>query len=226
MADGTRLLCCMKSSLILNVFVSIIILADMNQAHFEVLEEYSLSNITAAVNNRCILVALHPKNNSGLVSILRKLSEAFKNESGASIGVLKQTDVSLITWQNSKSQRDMAFFPRKIVDRTCLLRPSWEKTPKAEQYLGSRTVEELLAFLNAKCGTFRQLDGRLSPSGFAREKILQNLYRVPNSLEPSQDSNYGAVNIASECERIPMPSKEKFFHEYFFRSKPLVFTGR
>ena len=114
MADATRLLCC-KSSFILNVFVTITILADINLARFEVLKESSLSNITAAVNDRCTLVALHPTNNAGLVSIIRKLSEAFKNEIGASIGVLKQTDVNLITWQNSKSRDfvergDMAFF--------------------------------------------------------------------------------------------------------------------
>ena len=222
-----------KPLFILNVFVGIILFAEMNLAEFEALDEFSLSNITTQVNDRCILVAVHPaKLKSGLGSILRKLSQAFKYETRVSIGVLKQTDVSLISWQNSKSrdlieQGDLAFFPRKMTDRTCLLKPSWEKPPpSAQPYPGSKTAEELLIFLNTKCETFRQLDGSLSPAGIAREKILENLYRVPNSLEPSKDSNYGPVNVASTCERIPLPSKEEFFHKYFFRSKPVVITGR
>ena len=231
MVDATRLLC-YKSLFILNVFVGIIGFADMNLAESEVFNEFSFSNITKEVNDRCILVTLRLAKNSGLFSILRRLSHAFKNETRVGIGVLKQSDLSSISWQNSQARdptepgEDLAFFPRKAADRTCLLKPSWEKPPKAQHYSGSRTVEELLAFLNSKCETFRQVDGSLSPGGLAREAILGNLYRVPNSLEPSQDSRYGPVNIASTCERIPLPSKEKFFHEYFFRSKPVVITGR
>lgn len=209
----------------------ILLFAGTNIAEFEVLDEYSLTNITASVKNGCVLVGLQPTCDAELTSILHKLSEAFKNESRASIGVLKQSDVSSISWVNSRSldmvdQGDLAFFPRKIVDRTCLIQPSWKKPPKAEQYHGSRTLQELRAFINAKCGTFRQLDGSLSSAGLARKSILDNLYRVPNSDGPSHDSYSGPVNIGSTCERIPLPSKEKFFHEYFFRSKPVVITGK
>jgi len=229
MAAAMRSSCCKLLS-ILNVFVCTLLVVSINLAEFEVLDEYSLSTITTEVRDRCILVGLRPAKNPGLDSILRRLSEAFKNETGVSVGLLKQADVSLISWQNSKSGdliegRDVAFFPRKITDRTCLLRPSWEKPPMAQQYLGSRTVEELLSFLNTKCATFRQLDGRLSPAGLARERILESLYRVPKSMDLSQDSRSGPINIASACKRIPLPSKEEFFHEYFFRSKPVVITG-
>jgi len=201
----------------------------MSIAEFEALDEYSLTNITASVRSACVLVALQPT--CELTSILHKLSQAFKNESSASIGVLKQSDSSSITWENSRSldmvdQEDLAFFPRKLVDRTCLIQPSWQKPPKAERYYGSRTLQELLAFINAKCSTFRQLDGSLSSAGLARKRIIDNLYRVPNSDGPNHASYSGPVNIGSTCERIPLPSKEKFFHEYFFRSKPVVITGK
>ena len=207
----------------------ILLFAGMNIAEFEVLDEYSLTNITGSVGNACVLVALQPT--SELTSILHTLSQAFKNESRASIGVLKPSDVGSVSWENSRSrdmadQGDLAFFPRKLVDRTCLIQPSWQKPPKAERYYGSRTLHELLAFINAKCGTFRQLDGSLSSAGLVRKTILDNLYRVPNSDGPSHASYSGPVNIASTCERIPLPSKEKFFHEYFFRSKPVVITGK
>ena len=202
----------------------------MNLADFKVLDEYSLSNITTALKNGCVLVALQPAGSVGLTAILHKLSQAFKNETRARIGVLKLSDVGSISWQNSRSRDmvdygDLAFFPRKMADRTCLLQPSWETAPKAQLYYGPRTLQELLEFINTKCGTFRQLDGSLSFAGLARKRILDNLYRVPNNEGPSHDSYSGPVNIGSSCDRIPLPSKEKFFHEYFFRSKPVVITG-
>lgn len=213
------------------LLLHILLFTGMNIAEFEVLDEYSLTNITGSVRNACVLVALHPT--SELTSILHRLSQAFKNESRASIGVLKQSDVSSITWENSRSgdmvdQVDLAFFPRKLVDRTCLIQPRRQKPSKAERYYGSRTLQELLTFINTKCGTFRQLDGSLSSAGLVRKRILDNLFRVPNSDGPSHASysNSGSVNIGSTCERIPLPSKEKFFHEYFFRSKPVVITGK
>ena len=233
MADSTRLLCLKSAVFILNILFCIFFRPDSTSADSEVLEEYSLSDVTRTVNERCILLALRPsKGDDNLVSILRKLSRAFKNENRAKVGVLKQIDVNLISWEQLKGQDmveqdDLAFFPRKMEDRSCLLKPSWEKPPKAQPYLGPRTVQELLAFMNKKCQTFRQLDGSLSPTGFAKEKILENLYRVPSSQDPSQlGSNSGPINIASECERIPMPSKQQFFQEYFLRSKPVVITGR
>ena len=227
MTDPTRSLL-VKFFCLLNIFI----FGAINLADLEVLDEYSLSNVTTVVKNGCVLVALQPTNkNSDLISILHKLSQAFNNETRVNIGVLKLEDASLISWEHSRSEDlddygDLAFFPRKNLDRTCLLRPSWEQPPKAQMYRGSRTVQELLAFLNDNCETFRQLDGSLSSAGLTRKSILENLYRVPNGEDLRHDSSPSSVNIGSTCERIPLPSKEKFFHEYFFRSKPVVITGK
>ena len=203
----------------------------MNLADFKVLDEYSLSNITTAVKNGCVLVALQPTCSAELTSNLHKLAEAFKNETRARIGVLKLSDVRSISWENSRNRDlddhdDLAFFPRKIADRTCLIQPTWEKPLKAHQYNGPRTLQKLLEFINTKCGTFRQLDGSLSHVGLARKRILDNLYRVPNNEGPGHDSYSEPVNIGSSCERIPLPSKETFFNEYFYRAKPVVITGK
>ncbi len=211
--------------------LNILLFTGLNLADFQVLDEYSLSNITTAVKSGCVLVALQPTCGTELTSILHKLAQAFENETLARIGVLKLSDVSSISWENSRSRDlvdkgDLAFFPRKMADRTCLIQPSWEKPPKAQHYNGTRTLQELLEFINTKCHTFRQLDGSLSYGGLARKRILDNLYRVPNNEAPSRDSYSGPVNIGSTCDRIPLPSKEKFFREYFFRSKPVVITGR
>ncbi|XP_068735056.1 tRNA wybutosine-synthesizing protein 5-like isoform X2 [Montipora capricornis] len=213
----------------LHVFSVFTLFAGMNPASFEGLDEYSFSDISTKVNHCCILVALLPAEDSSLVTVLLELSQAFEDEKRVKVGVLQRTDLKLVVWKNNttrdlREDADLAFYHRKKVDRTCLLRPSWEKPSIAERYVGPRTTEELLKFLNSNCATFRQLDGSLSPAGIKREKILQNLYRVPNILDTSYDS--GPVNIATTCERIRLPSKDKFFQEYYLMSKPVVITGK
>ena len=205
------------------------LLANISPALFAGLDEYSLFNITDQVSNSCILLGLQPADSTALVTVLRQLSHAFKGEKRVNIGVLKREDLSMISWKSSKTRdlaekNDLAFFRRKKIDRTCLMKPQWKNPPTAERYLGSRTTEELIEFLNTNCATYRLLDGGLSPAGLSREKILQNLYRVPKSLDTS--SNTGPINVADKCERIRIPSKQKFFEEYFFRSKPVVITGK
>ena len=85
---------------------------------------------------------------------------------------------------------------------------------KAQHVPGGRTTLELLSFLNSKCETFRELDGRLSAAGETRERILQNLYYVPKSLDVDRTST--PVNVGATCERIPLPSKKNFLTITFF----------
>lgn len=205
------------------------LLASISPALSEGLDEYSLFNITDQVSNSCILLGLQPADSAALVTILRQLSHAFKGEKLVNIGVLKEEYLSMISWKSGKTldlaeKNDLAFYRRKKIDRTCLMKPQWKNPPTAERYLGPRTTEKLVEFLNTNCATYRLLDGGLSVAGLRREKILRNLYRVPNSLDTS--SINGPINIADKCERISMPSKEKFIEEYYFRSKPVVITGK
>lgn len=205
------------------------LLTSIRPALSEGLDEYSLLNITDQVSNSCILLGLQPADSAALVTILRQLSHTFKGEKLVNIGVLKEEYLSMISWKSGKTldlaeKNDLAFYRRKKIDRTCLMKPQWKNPPTAERYLGPRTTEKLVEFLNTNCATYRLLDGGLSVAGLRREKILRNLYRVPNSLDTN--SINGPINIADKCERISMPSKEKFIEEYYFRSKPVVITGK
>ncbi|XP_029195651.2 bifunctional peptidase and (3S)-lysyl hydroxylase JMJD7-like [Acropora millepora] len=204
------------------------LLTSIRPALSEGLDEYSLLNITDQVSNSCILLGLQPADSAALVTILRQLSHAFKGEKLVNIGVLKEEYLSMISWKSGNTldlaeKNDLAFYRRKKIDRTCLMKPQWKNPPTAERYLGLRTTEKLVEFLNTNCASYRLLDGGLSVAGLRREKILRNLYRVPNSLDTN--SINGPINIADKCERISMPSKEKFIEEYYFRSKPVVITG-
>jgi hypothetical protein len=60
------------------------------------------------------------------------------------------------------------------------------------------------------------LDGNLLAQGKRRLDILANLYRLPRIAFPG---------VAAECDRIKMPSKGEFLHEYLFRSKPVIIEG-
>ena len=210
---------------VLYVFLLFIPFANMNQTSSENLVEYSHSDIATAVKEGCVLVALN-QTTSEMLTTLKRLSRAFVNESRVYVGVLKHSEV--ITWDyrsaNFFDEEDLAFFPQRKLDRSCLLRPrSWDNEHvKAEQFHGLRTVENLLSFLNAKCQTFRELDGSLSSGGKTRDRILQNLYHVPNTLNAAST---GPVNVATACDRIPPPTREQFFYDYFWRSKPVIITG-
>ena len=68
-------------------------------------------------------------------------------------------------------------FPKKVVDRYCLLVPS--QVPQAETYPGPLSVSSLVQFLNERCGAFRTLSGGVSPAGALHEHIMSNLYHIP-----------------------------------------------
>lgn len=73
----------------------------MNIVEFEVFDEYFFINIIGLVRNVCVLVVLYFM--SEFILIFYRFLQVFKNESCVSIGVLKQFDVSLIIWENSRS---------------------------------------------------------------------------------------------------------------------------
>ncbi|PIK52306.1 putative jmjC domain-containing protein E-like [Apostichopus japonicus] len=73
---------------------------------------------------------------------------------------------------------DIAFFPVRKKDRSCLLQTNQQLYPKAEVYGGEYDAESMVNFLNAKCNSFRTLEGTLNPAGKLRKNILQNVFQV------------------------------------------------
>lgn len=120
-------------------------------------------------------------------------------------------------------------FPRKIIDRKCLLQP-----PRADlkkyPYNGPLNTELILQFINEKCKTFRSIQGSLNHAGRMRDFILKNLFSVDkgdeNENRKTRNGQHGPVDVGTYCERITMPSREEFIHKYLFRSKPVIITGK
>lgn len=74
-------------------------------------------------------------------------------------------------------QHDIAFFPRKKKDRSCLVKPL-KVRPRAESYGWGFDVESMLQFINSKCNTYKTLEGKRSHAGLFRDEILANLFHV------------------------------------------------
>lgn len=74
-------------------------------------------------------------------------------------------------------QHDIAFFPRKKKDRSCLIKPL-KVRPRAESYGWGFDAESMLHFINSKCDTYKTLEGKRSLAGLFRDEILANLFHV------------------------------------------------
>lgn len=200
----------------------------------EKLEEYTVQEIPKLIEKSCLFLATS-SNISEAVSILRNLSKVFSNDSGVKIGVLRPEQAYFIKQEDilpstiaatSQNVNNLVFYPKKVVDRKCLLKPPRERL-KVEQYTGPVDAKAILHYLNQRCGTFRDIQGSLTHDGRMREYILGNLYSVnAESERKSWNRDGGPVNIGAECERISMPSKDEFIYKYLYRSKPVIITGK
>lgn len=204
--------------------------------------EYSVEEITVLVQDSCVLVASQPGNLT-VISALQNLTEIFSKETNVKIGLLRENNfpanekeqiLGKVMAHKGKNSDLLLLYPKEVLDRKCLLKPpNRNKKLKCEEYKGDRTTAEILEFLNSKCGTFRNLQGGLSSEGRMRDFILQNIYRLGDYKSLNEDNmgnirngQSGPVNVGAMCEKITMPTKEEFIHQYLFRSKPVIIKGK
>lgn len=201
------------------------------------IHEYTLEEISDLTTKSCLLLT-SSSNNSEIFPILQNLTKVFANETSVKIGVLKPEKSYLNKQEDYKAniiaiaeegKNHLTLYPKKIVDRKCLLQPLRRNTLKKEFYKGSLNTDLILQFLNEQCNTYRDIQGSLNHAGRMRDLILQNLFSVNNGEQSEgkiRIGHNGPVNIGADCERISMPTQEEFIHKYLFRSKPVIITGR
>ena len=149
---------------------------------------------------------------------------------------------------------NMVLFPKTKVDRTCLL-TSTSPPPKVFVYKGAILINRLVDFINVHCDTFRTVKGSWSYEGLHREEIIKNLFSVESVSEVTSEQvfhthlsdqepcdkseehfcvksehsslnyNDGKFNEMPKCERISMPTKDYFFHNFLKISKPVIIEG-
>ena len=203
----------------MNLFRSVVfllVLASFSSSYNrpdDLLRTISYAEIDSIVESSCLLVGLQQSS----LPLLINVSVVYENDNTVYIGLLENTGNQLyssLKWSKGSrevSQRtNLAFFPKKVKDRSCLLVPP--SAAQAEAYPGPLTAAALVQFLNERCDGFRTVSGGISPAGILHSHIMSNLYHAPSRK--------------SSCTRLKtLPTREEFFTNYLSRSQPVVFEG-
>ena len=221
------------------ILISLFLLSPISDAHTSFssmdLRVLDFQDLPEILKESCILAV--DVETSPIHYVVQELFHAFSNEPLVKIVKL----VNLLNVKLKRSEyspekpneeadhgeslplKNVVFFPRRRVERKCLLSTAAKFQPLGEQLSSSLTAKNLLSFLNSRCGSFRELNGTLNSLGRRREFILNNLFKVP-TLTDQQHSD-PRIQVSSHCDEINLPSKEEFIHKYLYRSKPVVIKG-
>ena len=178
----------------------------------------TVEEIVEHIYDKCVFLALPPVA-AETQSLLSELYAVFRNDSNILLGHLVARNLTDtfggVRWKSTVSRSAahpvFALYAQEKRDRSCLLLPArndfW-----AEPYEGILVLETVVQFLNEKCGTFRTPHGDLTEEGLLHQHIMHNLYSPSESVE--------------QCQRLKsIPSKQDFFRDYAFRSRPVVFEN-
>ena len=171
------------------------------------------AEIGSIVESSCLLVGLQQSS----LALLINVSVVYENDNTVYIALLENTgnqSYSSLKWSKGSRQvgqkTNLAFFHKKVMDRSCLLVPP--PIPQAVAYPGPLSAAALVQFLNERCGSFRTVSGGISPTGVFHSHIMSNLYHTPAHR--------------TGCTRLKiLPTRQEFFSNYLTRSRPVVFEG-
>jgi jumonji domain-containing protein 7 len=156
---------------------------------------YEANELSSVLEESCFIGA-SVQTSPDIVSLFTQLMVSFRDEPLVTVGTI---NLGTFIWPNGQDLRihdmeckttkfppefkcingfpDIVFFPKKDIDRSCLLRPAHLTfQPAATVVSGDNTLDELVLFINAKCHTFRRQDGGLLPAGYHRKDILNHVY--------------------------------------------------
>ena len=173
-----------------------------NNIHCTSLVDLQLDNLESLISGGCVFIAVEPVS-SHVESIFQELKNIFSADN-VNIGKL-DVDTFMwvpgkpIRWKNedslpAKANRNIAFFRKNVIDRKCLVKPSYKVWPRIEAYEGAETLEDLVPYINTVCGTFRNLDGKLTPAGQDRQAILNHLYQPSKAFSINMGQLYSTKN--------------------------------
>ena len=242
---------------------------------------FTPSEINAIVDISCF-IGFNSQAPDPISDMIEPIREVFKQEDSVTIGTV---DLANFVWKPGRPlqfadaknkdndiEKAIIIFPKRIVDRTCLLPGSTSKPyPLAEVYDGLDSLQTVVVFINSHCNTYRNVHGGMTIEGLHRAEIMRTLYKVGDHTavkswdvfkdfrltEPqkclsdscnhmkdksTEHQNFGKSDIYHEkcssdtcqpvqnikmhsCEKIPLPSKHDFFHNYLKISKPVIITG-
>ncbi|ELU16439.1 hypothetical protein CAPTEDRAFT_227819 [Capitella teleta] len=172
-------------------------------------------DLTSLVTHSCVVVA-DIENFPNFAPSFSSIQQTFKDDHGlyfavtnfarwstTSNGGLSTKEVPLV-----HEDTPLVAFPKRVVDRSCLLPPSFQPYPQPIPFQGLQHESILTAFINSQCGTYRSVDGSLSKRGLHRHSILQNLFHVDQSItnltmDLLYSSHSNPFSTAAECLSSP-----------------------
>ncbi len=161
--------------------------------------KFSGPDVLQVIEESCLVVGILP-NEDTLYNHLEQLIGIFQEEPNVTIGTI---DADNFVWPSGEklkfkesrnslrsTVKQVLVFDKKNVDRTCLLKPAHSvRYPVAEYFTGPYTLEGFVSYINSKCGTLRTSTGHVSPAGYHRQDILQNVFHVVSV----SDTNMGRL---------------------------------
>ena len=139
-------------------------------------------------------------NSLSIGSISAAVKSIFKDDLTVTVGVV---DLGNFVWKpgrilqyaQEKSddlEKDLVIFPKRKVDRTCLMTNLGKPYPQAEIFTGVLNLQNVVEFINIKCNTYRNVRGDVSIEGLHRLEILRTMYRVGEHTDISSKQVFRA----------------------------------
>lgn len=144
---------------------------------------------------------------------------------------------------------EIVLFRKLKKDRTCLLPSPTKQSVAPVVFSGVSGLSTLVDFVNDGCETYLSPSGE-GPSieGLHRNEILRTMFHVKNisdvqskqvfHLKPFQycekkdkscldkkHKDHSNLHPMPKCEKVDLPTKSEFFHNYVKISKPVIFRN-
>lgn len=150
------------------------------------------SEVNDIIDKSCF-VGFNTLSSEPIRAIFEPLTLLFQDDSSVTVGMV---DLETFVWKpgrplqfaNSKSgdlEKYIVVFPKRKVDRTCLMSNLGQTYPSAELFTGAVSLQNVVEFINIKCNVYKKAQGSLSVEGLHREEILRTLYHVGDYTDVS-----------------------------------------
>lgn len=173
------------------------------------LHELTGADVFSAIQTSCV-IAVTEHATAEVYNVAQYLADvSFGQEDAVVIGVIdlgqfrwKDGTVLSLKDEDDSTIADVLYFPRRVVDRTCLLTPHtmWSHPVARRVRPHGKDAKAWVDFINGACHVYRTADGVLSPAGIHRQYILQNLFFVENVTKVRMGCIYG-YEKGGECQR-------------------------
>lgn len=220
---------------------------------------YKSKDVLEKIQDSCFFL-LNQRSDLKLHSVFDQLASVYIDDRHVAVGIMQEEN---FIWPNGARLRlkgiidkwylpkhnDILIFEKQKVDRTCLLENKFPVNPLPELYTGGHQLDSMIEFINLRCLSYRDIEGKINAQGVHREIIKSSFFSVgslsnasmgqifENSGSCEQKFKYSSLSNSSKfnkhltpvtskiakCDRINSTiDRETFFNSFLKLSKPVV----